>query len=92
MYSDGVLEVHATVVFEANTAADNGGAVSLPFVTVALFPVWCFSTGFARARLICEIVAHSLLEGLIMELQSRGSHTFDSLTSARRFTCTRAES
>ena len=38
MSSGGVLEVHDTVVFEVNTAEDNGGAVSLPFVTVALLP------------------------------------------------------
>ncbi len=29
MYTGGVLEVHDNVVFEANTAEDNGGAVSL---------------------------------------------------------------
>ena len=38
MYSDGVLEVHDNVVFEANTAVDDGGAVSLPFDTVLLLP------------------------------------------------------
>ena len=91
MHTGGELTVHANVVFEANTGT-YGGAVSLRFDTVALFPVWCFSTGFASARLICEIGAHSLLEGLIIELQSRGSHTFDSLISALRFSCTRAES
>ena len=30
MSSDGVLEVHDNVVFMANTAASDGGAVSLP--------------------------------------------------------------
>jgi hypothetical protein len=30
MYREGVLEVHDNVVFEANTATDDGGAVSLP--------------------------------------------------------------
>ena len=35
MYTDGELTVHANVVFEANTARDDGGAVSLPFDTVA---------------------------------------------------------
>jgi len=29
--SDGVLEVHDNVTFEANAAVDDGGAVSLPF-------------------------------------------------------------
>ena len=38
MYTGGVLEVHDNVVFEANTAGDNGGAVSPPFDTVALLP------------------------------------------------------
>jgi len=31
MSTGGVLEVHVNVVFEANTAATSGGAVSLPF-------------------------------------------------------------
>ena len=31
MITDGVLEVHDNVVFEANTAEESGGAVSLPF-------------------------------------------------------------
>ena len=30
MWQGGVLEVHGNVVFEANTAGDDGGAVSLP--------------------------------------------------------------
>ena len=34
MYTGGVLEVHDNVVFEANTAGDDGGAVSLLFDTV----------------------------------------------------------
>ena len=32
----GVLEVHDNVVFEANTAGSEGGAVSLPFFSVCL--------------------------------------------------------
>ena len=31
MSTGGVLEVHDDVVFEANTAGDDGGAVSPPF-------------------------------------------------------------
>ena len=43
MNTGGVLEVHGNVVFEANTAGDDGGAVSLPFVTGLLLPsvVFC---------------------------------------------------
>jgi len=42
MSSKGVLEVHDNVVFEANSAAYSGGAVSLPLeigvhLTIALF-------------------------------------------------------
>jgi len=39
----GELEVHDNVVFKANTAVDDGGAVSLPFDTVLLLPsvVFC---------------------------------------------------
>ena len=37
--TSGVLEVHDNVRFAANTAGYNGGAVSLPFDTVALLPV-----------------------------------------------------
>jgi len=48
MYSSGVLEVHGNVVFEANTAGDDGGAVSLPFVTVLLLPAVVFCDG------VCE--------------------------------------
>ena len=32
----GELEVHDNVVFEANTAGSEGGAVSLPFFSVSL--------------------------------------------------------
>ncbi len=38
MFTSGVLEVHDNVVFEANTAGDNGGAVTLPLITVLLLP------------------------------------------------------
>ena len=54
LYSDGVLEVHGNVVFEANTAGDEGGAVSLPFVTILLLPVavcrdrFCEGVGLIR--------------------------------------------
>ena len=36
MHTGGVLEVHDNVVFEANTAGSDGGAVSLPFDAVTL--------------------------------------------------------
>jgi len=34
MYKEAVVEVHGNVVFEANIAGDDGGAVSLPIDTV----------------------------------------------------------
>jgi len=37
MSNEGVLEVHGNVVFEAKTAGDDGGAMSLQLVTVLLF-------------------------------------------------------
>jgi len=40
--SGGVLKVHDNVVFEANTADEGGGAVSLPFDTVLLLPAVVF--------------------------------------------------
>ena len=52
MHHRGVLEVHANVVFEANTAGIYGGAVCLPFDTVAFLPVCCFVAGFAMVSLI----------------------------------------
>jgi len=53
MYTGGELTVHDNVVFEANTAEDDGGAVSLPFDTVFYsFLLWCFVIGFARFGLI----------------------------------------
>ena len=48
MYSDGVLEVHDNVVFEANTAGDDGGAVSLLFDTVSLLPAVVFCDWFCE--------------------------------------------
>jgi predicted outer membrane repeat protein len=35
MYTDGLLAVHDNVVFKANTAAANGGAVSLRSSSIA---------------------------------------------------------
>ena len=51
MHTGAVLEVHDNVMFEANTAESNGGAVSLPFDTISSFTLWWFATGFARFRL-----------------------------------------
>jgi len=45
MYSSGVLEVHDNVVFEANTAGSDGGAVSLPFDIVFLLLAAVFFYG-----------------------------------------------
>ena len=42
MYKEGVLKVHGNVVFEANTAGVDGGAVSLPFDTVLLLSAVVF--------------------------------------------------
>jgi len=50
--TDGELTVHDNVVFEANTAGDDGGAASFPFDTLHSFLFWCFATGFARVGLI----------------------------------------
>ena len=35
MYEGGELAVHNNVTFEANAAEDDGGAVSLPFNSIA---------------------------------------------------------
>ena len=48
MYTDGVLEVHDNVTFEANTAVQDGGAVSLP-IEIGFHP---FSFSFSRVGLI----------------------------------------
>ena len=42
MVTDGVLEVHDNVVFEANTAGSEGGAVSPPFYKFSQLPVVVF--------------------------------------------------
>jgi len=43
MQEDGVLKVHEDVVFQANNAGSNGGAVSLTFTVGLQFPgaVFC---------------------------------------------------
>ena len=48
MYTGGVLEVHNDAVFEANTAADRGGAVSLHFDTILLLPGVVFCDRFCE--------------------------------------------
>ena len=48
MYTGGELELHDNVVFEANTAVDDGGAVSLPFDTVLLLPSVVFCDWFCE--------------------------------------------
>jgi len=48
MSTGGVLEVHGNVTIEANTAGDDGGAVSLPFDTVLLLSAVVFCDG------VCE--------------------------------------
>jgi hypothetical protein len=47
----GVLEAHDNVVFEANTAGEDGGAVSLPHETFSSFLFGCFATSFAKSGL-----------------------------------------
>ena len=52
MNEDGSVEVHDNVVFKANTAEENGGAVSLPIDLHFVLPNWCFAMGYARLDLI----------------------------------------
>ena len=47
MYTGGVLEVH-NAVFEANTAGDDGGAVSFPFVAFSFLSAALFCDGFCE--------------------------------------------
>ena len=78
MYSDGVLEVHGNVVFEANTAGDDGGAVSLPFVTMLLLPIAVFCDRVCEGWFdFVQAVDLAPSEGLVVELQSR-DHSFSS--------------
>jgi len=49
MYTDGVMEVHDNVVFEANTA-DSGGAVRLPFEIGSIRPVEVLWDTFGEGR------------------------------------------
>ena len=49
MWQGGVLEVHGNVVFEANTAAVSGGAVSLPFDISSHAPAVVFHHTFCKS-------------------------------------------
>jgi len=51
MYTDGVLEVHDTVTFEANTAVFHGGAVSLPLEIDFQLAILLFFYRFCEARI-----------------------------------------
>jgi len=50
MSTGGVLEVHDNVTIEANTAGDNGGAVSLPIEIVFLLSVVVFRDNACEGR------------------------------------------
>jgi len=90
MSTDGVLEVHDNVVFDANAAETYGGAVSLPYETVLLLlpvVVLCNRSGEGWFDLL-SAVDQAPLEGFIVELQSRVLLFFDALTPDLRFICT----
>jgi len=54
MYQEGVLKVHNNVEFEANTAGDFGGAVSLPFAPFS----------FLSALVSCDRISESWFDPL----------------------------
>ena len=49
MNQNGSLEVHDNVMFQANTAEDNGGAVSLPIDIGFVLAVLVFCDGLCEA-------------------------------------------
>ena len=71
--SDGVMELHENVTFEANTARYRGGAVSLPFESGSQLPAVVFCDRVCQDVMDLEADGQVPSARLMIELQSRGS-------------------
>ena len=61
MLEEGLVKVHDNVVFEANTAGDSGGAVSLPFAPFS----------FLSALVSCDIISKTWFDPLRQLIKPR---------------------